>query len=286
MLKSFKKPTMLAAGCSFTDAAFTSIFHPDWDFSYDKWPAHVARSLKLKHENIGLCGLGNPEIANRIMDYLYENPQIEYLFVLWSGYDRFASGNYHHCPQAILTQKYEEENSGGERNRGKLRWEAQKELADKDWSHRDTAFRLENLIPFYKYYMDAWWDYEKIVTETHRAFYMVQKECERRNIKYMFMQGPTPIAAYSIKEMANGGYLKGEHWRWHNVSKMGTSKYANELEDTCNFVGWPGFDLLGGYSASTDSRFERVSDVDGHPSKNAHKLIAEVFMEEYEKAYS
>ena len=52
MLKFSKKPTMLAAGCSFTDPAFSSLFHPDWDFSYDKWPDHVAQHLKVKHENI------------------------------------------------------------------------------------------------------------------------------------------------------------------------------------------------------------------------------------------
>ena len=278
MLKFSKKPTMLAAGCSFTDPAFSSLFHPDWDFSYDKWPDHVARQLKVKHENIGQSGLGNPEMANRISDYLYENPQIEYLFVLWSGYDRFSSAKYKHCPQAILTQKYEQENCSGKMNRGKLRWEAQKK-----WARVDE---LENLIPIYKYYMDVWWDYEKVVTETHRAFYQIQKECERRNIKYMFQQGPTPICAYSIKEMANNGYLKGDHWKWHNIPKMAESKYADELEDTCNFIGWPGFDLLGGYAASTDPRFERLSDVDGHPNKNTHKLIAQVFMEEYEKVYS
>jgi hypothetical protein len=54
-----------------------------------------------------------------------------------------------------------------------------------------------------------------------------------------------------------------------------------------NFIGWPIVSDIGGFSF--DDKLEdhhRLSDEDTHPNASGHKLIAEIFYNEYEKIYS
>ena len=54
-----------------------------------------------------------------------------------------------------------------------------------------------------------------------------------------------------------------------------------------NFIGWPIIDNIGGWCLDDCLHImHRLSDEDTHPNEDGHKLIAEIFYDEYKKIYS
>jgi hypothetical protein len=63
------KKILLVSGCSWTDKNFSSIFHPDMDCSWPKWPELLAKKLNMECINLGFGGSGQEYIYNSILDY-------------------------------------------------------------------------------------------------------------------------------------------------------------------------------------------------------------------------
>ena len=266
MLKFSKKPEMIAGGCSFTDAKWLSDIDPQICSNFAKWPEVLANHLGVTFTNLGRSGIGNIEISNRILDELDRNDNVKYVFALWSSYDRFCTGTYNHVPLAYMIMSTDP---------------CKYRMISKD---EDKKKMLKEL---YDKLLNIWWSWENAYNDNHRAMYMVQKECERRNIKYLFMQGPDPWAAGAINLLINEGVLDRHTWNPRVLYKFMDSIYYDKINET-NFIDFPGMIELGGNSVSRQQKFidnYRFSEKDGHPNKEGHEYIARLFMERCNEIY-
>ena len=270
MLKFSKKPEMIAGGCSFTDANWQSDIDPHLCHDFPKWPSVLADHLGVTFTNLGRSGIGNIEISNRILDELEQNDNVKYVFALWSSYDRFCTGKYNHVPIAVLFKQI-----------GVKPYTNFFERIERDPEKK----RLLNSL--YDKLLNQWWSWERAYDDNHRAMYMVQKECERRNIKYIFMQGPDPWAAGAAHNLIEAGMLDVKIWTPRLLYKAMDSIYYDKIREE-NFIDFPGLVELGGNSVSRHQEFfdkYRFSEKDGHPNKEGHQYIARLFMERYNENY-
>ncbi len=265
MLKFSKKPEMIAGGCSFTDANWQSDIDPHLCHDFPRWPSVLADHLGVTCNNLGKSGDGNVDIANAIFDELERNDNVKYVFVLWSSYDRFSTSKKNHIPIAITHRYFDDSHTSNLKNRDSYKY----------------------LIDFYDKYLGDWWSWEVAYDNNHRAMYQVQRECERRNIKYIFAQGPDPWAAGAVTDLINQGVLNRITWTPRLLYKFMDSQYYDKLNEK-NFIDWPGLPEIGGNSMSRHEDFRerlRFSEHDGHPSKEGHEWIAQKFLEAHNEIY-
>ena len=86
------KKILLVSGCSYTDKNFKSIFHPDLDTSWDKWPEILAKKLNMDCVNLGYCGSGNDYVYSSLLDYIVQNN--ENLGLVIPGWTRAVRRSY------------------------------------------------------------------------------------------------------------------------------------------------------------------------------------------------
>lgn len=86
------KKILLVSGCSYTDKNFKSIFHPDLDTNWDKWPEILAKKLNMDCINLGYCGSGNDYVYSSLLDYIVQNN--ENLGLVIPGWTRAVRRSY------------------------------------------------------------------------------------------------------------------------------------------------------------------------------------------------
>ena len=86
------KKILLVSGCSYTDKNFKSIFHPDLDTNWDKWPEILAKKLNMDCINLGYCGSGNDYVYSSLLDYIVQNN--ENLGLVMPGWTRAVRRSY------------------------------------------------------------------------------------------------------------------------------------------------------------------------------------------------
>ena len=86
------KKILLVSGCSYTDKNFKSIFHPNLDTSWDKWPEILAKKLNMNCVNLGYCGSGNDYVYSSLLDYIVQNNNN--LGLIISGWTRAVRRSY------------------------------------------------------------------------------------------------------------------------------------------------------------------------------------------------
>jgi len=77
---------LIVSGDSCSDLNFRSPVHPDWDFSYKKWPEHLAEHLGMQLVCLGKGGSGNQYIYHSLLDQVLRTPKEEIGLVIagWS----------------------------------------------------------------------------------------------------------------------------------------------------------------------------------------------------------
>ena len=77
---------LIVSGDSCTDLNFRSSAHPDWDFSFKKWPEHLAEHLGMELVCLGSMGHGNQYIYHSLLDEILRTPKDEIGLVVagWS----------------------------------------------------------------------------------------------------------------------------------------------------------------------------------------------------------
>jgi hypothetical protein len=80
------KKILLVSGCSFTTDDFNSVFHPEEDMSWDKWPKILAKMLNMDYVNLAKSGAGNEFISNTIIDEIetMDKSKIGLVIPAWS----------------------------------------------------------------------------------------------------------------------------------------------------------------------------------------------------------
>ena len=84
MLK--KSKILLVSGCSWTNKNFKSLFHPELDTTWPKWPELLAKKLDMQCINLGKCGSGQEYIYSSILDAIqsYDPKEIGLIISAWS----------------------------------------------------------------------------------------------------------------------------------------------------------------------------------------------------------
>jgi hypothetical protein len=79
---------ILAVGCSHTDYYYKSLFHPDMDTSWPKWPEIFTNKFdNAICNNIGLSGIGNDIILKKVL-YECSLNRYDIVLVLWTDITR------------------------------------------------------------------------------------------------------------------------------------------------------------------------------------------------------
>jgi len=80
------KKILLVSGCSFTTDDYNSLFHPEEDMSWDKWPKILAKMLNMDYVNLAKSGAGNEFISNTIIDEIetMDKSKIGLVIPAWS----------------------------------------------------------------------------------------------------------------------------------------------------------------------------------------------------------
>lgn len=105
---------------------------------------------------------------------------------------------------------------------------------------------------------------KQLIDTNINYIYSLQTICEKLNIKYTAIAGPGIAVAIDkqLRQLIDHPFLE-------------------KIE---NFMGWPLFESIGGYTVndlckSKFGRAYRVSSIDGHPNEESHKFIADKIME-------
>jgi len=67
------KKILLVSGCSWSYKKFNSIFHPNMDCSWPKWPEILANKLNMDCVNLSYSGSGQEYIFSTLIEYLSNN---------------------------------------------------------------------------------------------------------------------------------------------------------------------------------------------------------------------
>lgn len=241
------KKILLVSGCSFTTDNFNSLFHPEISCDWPKWPKLLANKLDMDLINLANSGAGNEYIYSTLIDKISEiNPKnIGLTIAAWSQSQR--------C----------------------------------DYEIRDTSRWLHERI-------DEKGDIHYFVRKSLRYYYSFQLLCERLDIPYKQMQMIELFDDYlnGLKGLPGKNnertilYPKNKSISRDKVNaSFCTHSIFDKIDDNM-FLGWPILPELNGYNiqnkVTDNSRLRHIfslSELDSHPNKKGHEMIAEFIYE-------
>lgn len=265
---------LLAAGCSYTDKNFLSQDDsiPDSERGgWPAWPEIMSNKLNLECVNIGLSGVGNDHIFNKIIDSLnFYRDRIDTIAILWTGAER----------QNFFSWRL---NAAAELNIN----------LDETIAH-PPAFEWLDEIGIgnvnVKYWTSKGFDratYSWIVNNYVCKLSAIIKLAEVYGVKLLMMQGVSVLDFWTYDRLFKQGKITAKPNPGLLLKNFVKNPTIYELEKNKEkIIGWPIFDLLGGFCF--DSVIEsknKVSKNDGHPNANGQKHIADLFLDRYNSVY-
>ena len=238
------KKILLVSGDSFTDPEWWSEFHPELEVDWPKWPEILAKKLDMDCVNLGKSGAGQEFIYTSLLEYI-TNPQkdisrIGLVIPAWSQ-----------CQRKDFQRGW-----GG-------RWTNRRLDVDGDifsWVNRSLKFMLSF----------------QILCERYNLPY---KQTQMINLFSDVLSGLRP-GDLEVKEGVYPKDYKMPYTGNAEKDKQKILKMISDYEDKINvnnFIGWPMFNELGGFSLSHKvmKAGDHVSELDSHPNKRGHERIAE-----------
>ncbi len=245
---------LIVSGDSNTTADFSSITHPDMDFSYKKWPELLAEKLGMKVINVAKSAQGNEFIYTTIRNEIVkitDKSEIGLVIAAWSQAPR---------------KDYKE---------------------GRNWS----AVRINthgNLLGWVQKSLGHYLDFQ-ILCERYNIPYVQFQMIE---LFEHYLQGILPSqtdvhfgAKPGVRSKYPGNKTKDEA----RILKF-ILDYEKIL-DTSKFMGWPPVEKLGGWRFrdkldlwSDNNSPRRVSPVDNHPNELGHIAICDkinILLQEY-----
>jgi len=235
---------LIVSGDSNTTDDFVSISHPDWDFSYKKWPELLAEKLGMKVINMARCGQGNEFIYTTLRNEIVkieDKSQIGLVIAAWSQATRkdFKIRNLQSWT-SLRTDTH-----------GILPW----------WVERSLGFYLDFQILCERYNI-PYVQFQMIeLFEHYFEGYLSQAEIH-------YGADPNEQRKYP-----------GNKTKDKELILKSIMEYKKKL-DTSKFMGWPPVQELGGWRFKDqldlwdekDSPM-RVSTIDDHPNELGHIAI-------------
>ena len=255
--------TLLAVGCSLTDKNFTSMFHPELDCSWPKWPEVVGKKLGYNVVNLGESGNSNDAIFKSAQDYIIDH-KVDMICGLWTQGHRLNIHDMSNINWAWSFMDKEPVSSG--------------DCLQKDVFNKDEFSRLLR----YKH--------TALPNEYLRYIYMLDQLGKyNNNIPVYHMQGLRGYYPYGSSTPA-----KAETMRKEYATAFLDSPYFSILDKQTNIYGWPLLQELEGSIYIDDPKAlashtweemqaltlkYRISDEDSHPNARGQKIIANRFIE-------
>ena len=79
---------LIISGCSWSDKNYHSLFHPELDCSWTKWPEMLAEKLGMECINLAKSGAGSEFIYNTLMETVCHTNNIGLVIASWSKSER------------------------------------------------------------------------------------------------------------------------------------------------------------------------------------------------------
>jgi hypothetical protein len=241
---------ILAVGCSHTDAAFTSRFHPEMDTSWPKWPEVFTDKLdNAVCKNIGKCGAGNDRILkNALYECSINNYDI--VLVLWTEVTRidiFDSLTINPCHSTPEGRNFD-------RHYEKI-----------DWMREGLTKNFFQI--------------EKSVNSFFRNLVILQEYCKARSIKLVHGMHATPygntlgtkdnIISRKILDVALD-------YQIHLDSNLIGFPFID---------GVVGTNMKSEIIKRIGEKKALISEIDKHFSAEGQKIIADIFYEKFKATY-
>ena len=254
---------LVAAGCSWTDPNFKSIWNKNHGYTRP-WPTTLANSLSMECVNLGLSGNCIEGVARDVIDYVttYGDEDIGCVSVLLPPWSRFRFGKTNVNPYSVFF------------NNMNLEWKTQlKHTADEYLYYHQTG---ENTVK----YALTW-------------ILMLCEFLEKRNIPYIISQGCKAFHEWHVQHVDKKKYPDSiNNNRMHSyVDALIGSGLTEELQDKPQLLGWPFSYAVGGYGMKDALREKwgnkkyTISDKDAHPSDEAHDYMAGLMVDHLKELY-
>ena len=217
------------------------------------WPEYLGEMLNMDVVNVGLSGVGNEFIYNRIVDKLSSIKDVGLAITCWSGHVRWDFNSFGEIPRNPRTLTIDP--SVADERLSKLY------LTNKLKPLVDLILENDLVSTEYNFFKSLRW---------YNAF---QNYCESNNIPYMQCSAFNTLSNDIISLML-------DHPIFYKMN-----------ED--HFYGWPMFSQIGGFNLSNklnevdpEMKNLRISDEDPHPNTEGHKIIADIFYHFYQGLYN
>ncbi len=245
---------LIVSGDSCTDLNFESICHPTWNFSWPKWPEHVAKHLGMELVCLAKGGQGNDFIYSTLQDEIMKTPKEEIGLVIagWTQCHRkdWQEGWYSTWNSLRVDQNGDLLNMIKKSLRHFISFQTLCERYNLPYMHFQMGNLFENMY------------YGLKPTETDRLLNPKLTDDDR-----------VPYKDLKTKER---DLLMFEHT-------------VGEYEDHINnFMNWPFSVEFGGNNMLEIVQIEetkelRVSELDNHPNEKGHKVLADELIKRMEK---
>lgn len=245
---------LIVSGCSWTDKNYRSAPHPNLNCDWPKWPEILAKKLRMECINLAESGQGQEFIYSSLLDTLSSFKPIEIGLVI-AAWTKSARRDF----------SYTYKNIKGE------------------WANDDNYISKRYKTRWNSYLFDNKGDDYYFLYKSLRYQYSISKVCEALNIplKHFQMLEPYETADYGLakENYKNNPIKRISGQEYYNT--MLTSHYGKYLDNSQNFIGFPGQKMYGGLNGRNiiSDPNDYISDEDGHPNKKGHKKIAEFIYE-------
>jgi len=245
---------LIVSGDSCTDLNFESICHPTWDFSWPKWPEHVAKHLGMELVCLAKGGQGNDFIYSTLQDEIMKTPKEEIGLVIagWTQCHRkdWQEGWYSTWNSLRVDQNGDLLNMIKKSLRHFISFQTLCERYNLPYMHFQMGNLFENMY------------YGLKPTETDRLLNPKLTDDDR-----------VPYKDLKTKER---DLLMFEHT---------VGEYEDHIK---NFMNWPFSVEFGGNNMLEIGQIEetkelRVSELDNHPNEKGHKVLADELIKRMEK---
>ena len=252
---------IIVSGCSWTDANFTTAFHPEMDCSWPKWFDHIDTDQQVL--SIGYSGNSNWQIIDKALEQVYTQTGVTTVVCALTEWSRFSLFD-HQIHPSLWMQHAEALAMAPEKRTSK---------------ERMILDNLGHLVKFYDSVVSLsnipkTLFVSSIVNETIQKLKILQDVCQARGIKLVVFQMlhpiPWPFTAIAMKTLIK--------------NKIFQEMYIDSSNDFLNFPFFPDLDgtnveyLL--MKKREDYHKYTISEHDLHPNELGHKLIGDWFNEQ------
>lgn len=275
--KKDPKKYILAAGCSFTDAGWSSSHYPDYDCSYPKWPEVLGDKLGVDNVvNLGKSGACNEFIINKVIDHILHEEKPWLVVIGLSEAHRFSPYGSHWyglINPHILGRQSVEENA---KFFTLTEW-TEAFVPVGDWLISRDQHNGHDIM-------------REVLSNYIRQVNRIVSFCHRLNIKVIISSLLWPVDIHDYDAYRAFHKLPKKHqWTSNAIAKMFMNCKGFDDVDPKTFIGWPIYPDLGGDMFCTNENGYdtnmTIGPLDGHPNALGHQYIAEKYYEHYKKTY-